>query len=500
MKRYTFIHSIFLIFFLSWSSKAQQEPVELVQAKSLEGSQGAQKYIKLKNDVVFKQGNMFLYCDSAFQYNATNYIEAFGHVRLTQGDTLSMICNHLQYDGNTKQAIARGNVVLIDKNTTLTSDVLRYNRTTSTVYYTKGATIKDQENILKSVQGVYDIQSKTFHFSNNVSVDNKKKGFTLNADSLTYSTLTQLVVFSGKATITTKDGVVNAAQGAYHTVTKVLYLGGRARVASGENWIEADTLHFDDIAQIGKANGRVHIWNMKDSIHIWGDKALYFGKRGRNEVFGHAYLYQIESKDTLFLKADTLIYINDTTLQVKVLKAYPHVEVYKTLLQAVCDSLVYNFKDSIIGFYKTPILWNEENQLSADTIRVYFLNKKINRMDMFPNSFLVSIDTLNNFNQVKGKRMTAYFSSGDIHHVIVDGNAESLYHALEGDKKLIGVNKANAAAIQLYFSDKKLKSITYLKNPEASFIPPHKIAPADKKLKGFKWEASKRPSRKDFKV
>jgi lipopolysaccharide export system protein LptA len=480
------------------NAQTNSEAIELVQAKSLEGKQGNQSYVKLKYDVVFKQGNMFLYCDSAFQYPGTNYVEALGRVRMVQGDTLNMTCHQLQYDGNTKNATARGNVVLIDKQTVLNTDVLQYNRITSKVYYTQGATIKDQDTRLKSVIGIYDTRTKQFQFKKQVVVENPMKGFKLVSDTLLYSSQNQLATFVGNTKITTNDGTIESDHGSFHTVTNVMYFGGRARVANGVNWIEADRIDYDDIKQIGVASGKVHIWNMKDSIHIHGQKSWYNGPRGITYVYGDPIMYQTEGQDTLFLKSDTLYYVNDTILKVKQLKAYHHVRLYRSTLQAVCDSLVYSFSDSVITFYKNPILWNDQTQLTSDTVFIFMQKNKIHRMEMHQNAFMISVDSIRNFNQVKGRNMYAYFVNGDIHRILVDGNAESIYHALEGDKKLIGVNRANAGAIQLLFTDKKLKSVTYITNPDAKFIPPHLVTLNDKKLKGFEWEYSKRPKRQQF--
>ncbi|MBC7450914.1 MAG: hypothetical protein H7259_05450, partial [Cytophagales bacterium] len=133
-----------------------EEKVELIQAGSLQGSEGSEAYVKLKDHVVFKQGDMFLYCDSAFQYANTNYIEAFGRVRLIQGDTLSLVCNKLEYNGNTKQAKAIGNVILIDKQTILKTNELNYDRQNKIISYFSGANITDKDNILKSKIGVYN--------------------------------------------------------------------------------------------------------------------------------------------------------------------------------------------------------------------------------------------------------------------------------------------------------------------------------------------------------
>jgi lipopolysaccharide export system protein LptA len=89
--------------------------------------------------------------------------------------------------------------------------------------------------------------------------------------------------------------------------------------------------------------------------------------------------------------------------------AYNHVKIFKSDLQGKCDSLVYNYTDSTIYFYRDPVLWNERSQLTADTINIQLANNKINRMYLRTNSFVISQDTLLQYNQVKGRQMTAFF-------------------------------------------------------------------------------------------
>ena len=115
---------------------------------------------------------------------------------------------------------------------------------------------------------------------------------------------------------------------------------------------------------------------------------------------------------------------------------------------------------------------------------------------MHVNAFIISQDTLKNFNQVKGRQITAYFKENKLNRVLVEGNAESIYHALEGEKKLTGVNKAECGSIVILFVLDKLSTITFVNKPDAKFIPPHDIKPEDVKLKGFKWRKNERPDRK----
>ena len=477
-------------------SQDKEENIELVQAGALEGREGKEAYVKLKDNVIFKQGEMYLYCDSAFQYAKSNYIEAFGRVRMVQGDTLTLTCSKLEYDGNTKKAKAIGNVILIDKQTILKTEVLNYDRSFKSVSYFSGANISDKGNILTSKIGAFNTGTKIFSFKENVHITNPKQGFLLDADTLQYSALTKLATFRGPTKITTKDGTIVSNEGSYNTITSIMYFGGKAQVFSGDNKISGNKIDYDEKTKLGVVIGDVKIENVKDSITVLGQKAKYTGVKGYSIVTGNPLMYQVAGKDTMFLKADTLVSINDTIKKVKLLKAYHHVQLYRNDIQAACDSLIYNFYDSTIYLFRNPVLWNGKNQLVADSIWMVQKNGKIDKMHMHVNAFVISKDTLNNFNQIKGRQITAYFNNNHLNKILVEGNAESIYHALEEEKKLMGLNKAIGGSIVVLFENNKLSTITYLTQPKAEFIPPNKIDSGDRKLKGFKWRADERPTRK----
>jgi lipopolysaccharide assembly outer membrane protein LptD (OstA) len=476
-------------------AQTQQEKIELIQAGTLMGQEGNQAYVKLKDNVIFKQGDMFLYCDSAFQYAKTNYVEAFGHVRLTQGDTLNLTCSKLEYDGNTKQAKAIGNVILVDKQTILKTNALNYDRELKNVSYYSGANISDKGNILTSTIGIYNTSSKIFTFKKNVHITNPGQGFLLDADTLQYNSNTRVSTFRGETKITTKDGVITSKEGSYNTATGVMYFGGRAQVFSGDNIISGNKIDYEEKTELGIVTGNVKIENKKDSITVMGQHAKYTGKQGYSIVTGDPLMYQVSGKDTLFLKADTLVSINDTVNKVKVLKAYFHVQLIRNDMQGICDSLVYNFYDSSIYLFRKPVLWNGKNQLVADSIWMTQKNGKMDAMYMHVNAFVISKDTINNFNQIKGRQITAYFKNNHINKIMVEGNAETIFHALEAEKRVMGVNKAEAGSIVVLFKDDKLSTITYVTKPDAVFIPPHELKPEDTRLKGFKWRIKERPTR-----
>ena len=82
----------------------------------------------LVGDVQFRRDSMYMYCDSAHYFQKRNAFQAFGNVRMEQGDTLFLFGDYLDFDGDTNLARVRNNVQLIDKNSVLETDSLDFDK------------------------------------------------------------------------------------------------------------------------------------------------------------------------------------------------------------------------------------------------------------------------------------------------------------------------------------------------------------------------------------
>ena len=69
----------------------------------------------LIGDVRLRHDSMYMFCDSALIFEKTNSLEAFGNVRMEQGDTLFIYGDYLFYDGQTQIAELRENVRMINR-------------------------------------------------------------------------------------------------------------------------------------------------------------------------------------------------------------------------------------------------------------------------------------------------------------------------------------------------------------------------------------------------
>lgn len=483
---------------LSFSVFAQDK-IELLQAGELDGGvYNGMTIRKLKRDVRFKQGETMVWCDSAYQYADKNSIEAFGHVKIKQANGTTITSDNLTYNGDSKIINFRGNVVMKDKSMTLTTPTLDYDASTKTAEYTQGGTIVDKGTKLISEYGNYNTNSKLFTFKNKVRLISKEHDLT--TDTLYYKSDIKTAYFKGPTYIKTKDGNLVSTDGEYHTDKNVLTLKGKSQIENADFILSGDKVHFDNKKKEGDASGNVSITFKKEKIVVEGDRAMYRGKKSFTKVWGNGLLKSIVDKDTLFLKADTLISINDSIHKNRKLTAIKHVRIFKKDMQGKCDSLVYNLQDSTINFFKDPVLWSNRSQMNGDSIKIQMANNKIDKLYLRVNSFIISKDSIDNYNQIKGKKITAYFKDNKLKTVDVFGNGESVYFATEKDTVLVGMNKVICSNMMMQFNENKLKNISFLTKPDALFIPPHEIQAPDARLKGFKWRISEIPLKKDMVV
>jgi lipopolysaccharide export system protein LptA len=484
-----------------------QKRVKLKNSDELFGSiRNGERYDRLLGNVIFEQNNTTIYCDSAHFFKTKNRIEAYGHVHIVEGDSVDVVSKTLIYDGNKRIAYLRNDVVFTKLGiATLYTDFLDYDRQKNEARYFNGGKLVDTTNVLTSVKGYYDIPTNLASFKTKVIGTNPD--YTLNSDTLQYNSKTKIIYFKDETIIKDKEGGTAIYESGFYNTNLKLSALKLGEIETPEYKIRGKEYSIDDARKFYKAKGKVVMTSKEENMLIFGDDSFYDKKNGISKVFGNAFVAKIDTNlDTLFISADTLVSIENTDPAKKRLLAYYHVKIYKLDLQGVADSLAYIAKDSMIYFYTEPVLWTSENQMTSDSIKIQLKNKTIDKLYMTSNAFVVSQDSLLNFNQIKGRKMTTLFNNNKINTVIVEGNAESLYYALEekvqdvegGQLKItatMGMNKMICSKMRINFLNGKVNTVSAFVKPDAQFTPPHEIKPADTKLKGFVWKADLRPTR-----
>jgi lipopolysaccharide export system protein LptA len=482
--------------------------VELLQAGVLEGDvlPNGEKVRILKKDergqVQFKQKNTVMYADSVFQYIDRNQIEAFGNIRFVEQDSLTLVGDTLYYDGYTKIAKVRGNVVMQDQDKTVQTRKLNYNLKTKTANYFEGGRVTDRTSRLTSDKGSYNTNSRIATFDGNVQALSPDQQ--LIAESVVYNTQTKTIFFDSEGKIINKDGTINAIKGTQiNAQTGVLKTAEGATVATRienrEYIISANFIDYDNLTEKGVFKENVQLYYKKEKITIFGNEAYYDGINSRLDTYGDALLVKPFKNDTLYISADTLIAINDSVAAQQRFYGYRNVKIYKRDLQGICDSLNYDLEDSIIYFDYDPVLWNTSNQLSGTRIKAKLRDNTVDSLTITEKSFVISADIFGQFNQIKGRDLLAIFDSGYIKRVNVDGNGESIYFILDEQKDketlLKGMNYIKCSSIIMKFiSDNTLEEILFLQQPEGQVIPPQLISKKNSELSNFSWRIEEKPT------
>jgi hypothetical protein len=100
------------------------------------------------------------------------------------------------------------------------------------------------------------------------------------------------------------------------------------------------------------------------------------------------------------------------------------------------------------------------------------------------------------FNQVKGRTINAYFESGNkLKQVLVDGNGESVYYAIDDKQKNIGLNRVDCGRMNLLFAENQVRKISFIGKPDGRLIPPSKIKQPERQLDGFNWRIAEKPTK-----
>lgn len=491
---------IFLIFFVGFSSAQAQRKIKLEpgSTKAKFTRINGISYTIVTGNVKFTHKGTIFLCDSAVLVKKTNHLDAFGHVKILDGDSITVTAKTLNYNGNTKIAKLRTNVVLTKLDQMqLFTDHLDYDRNTSIATYFNSGKIVDSTNVLTSKKGYFNTKTSFSSFKTNVVGTNKEK--TLTSDTLVYNTKTGIVYFVAPTEIIDTEGnVFNYTEGIYETKLKSsdLFKG----IAETESYyIKGDKMNLDDIKGIYTITGNVYMLSKDDNIIITGQKAIMNKLTNSTKIFDNPLLKMVDASDTLYMTADTLVSIDSDENIKKRLLAFSNVKIFKKDISGISDSIAYFQSDSTMTLYGDPVLWSGENQMSGDTIDIIIQNKGLQRMDLYPKAFVASSDSAEYYNQIKGRSMVAWFNNEELDIVNVYGNGESIFFMRDEEtKNLIGMNTIICSDITLRFENRVLADASFLVKPEGKFIPPQELKTEDIKLNGFKWRGDEKPSKSDI--
>ncbi len=500
---------IYLVPLILYAQERQQIEIEYAPFMTFEPSKPDATILTRdnSNQVHIKHKGIEMWCNEAIYYGKQDFIEAYGSVRVKQGDSLDMTSKYVEYSGKTQLAYASGDVVLIDPTSKLYTDILYFDRIKQQAFYNqKGKVVRDTSGTITSTIGHYYMNVKKYQFTDNVKLVNPE--YVIDTDRLDFYTVSGYAFLYGPTTITSDTSIIYCERGFYNTNNDTGYFVKKSRIDYDERTIIGDSLYFDRNKNFASATNNIKVTDTLNNSIIKGHYAEVF--RAKDSVFitKRALAITKQENDSIFIHSDTLMITGPPDQ--RIVRAFYNAKMYKSDLSGKADSIHMNQNTGLtqlINFYDTdsedtfskrrhPVLWHHENQITGDSIHL-ISNPKTESLDslkVFENAFVISKDSLGaGYNQISGKKLDGLFKENELHTIDVIKNAESIYFLRNADNELVGIDKSKSGKMRIWVSENKIDELRKINQIDGKTYPEDDFPENERILKGFVWRETERP-------
>lgn len=481
----------------------------------------------LIGDVVLDQGSKQLWTRNLTYHLGERYGEySLGGVMIDKD--LQVSSRQGIYYADREEVVFKDSVVVLHPEFNLAADSMRYSGPLSTVFFTGPTNIYTPTAKIYCESGFYNLENETAEFNKNAQYAGDQKKAT--ADTIRYASGAGEVLMLGHVNVVENDRhidgtslrylektgetwikgepakytditrKINSPEIFYNEKTNQVSTIGRGEIRDGSMILESEHSTFDQATGIGTFSGDV-IW--RDTVRNVGiitDTMLMSQQTEYVLAYGQkrALFFTIVDADTLYIAADTLNMQNqvdstETGDTVRLITAYHDVRLFKSDMQGLADSLVFNDADSLFSFFGDPVLWSDTTQFSADSITMSIRNNQINDIMLTQKAIIISELYGTYYDQIKGKEILARFDSNAIKDMWVTGNAESVYYTRDDQNAFIGVNKTICSKMYFTFLQGQIDVLKYFGENSSSMTPMGEAKHDTLRLEGFRWRAQSRP-------
>jgi lipopolysaccharide export system protein LptA len=452
---------------------------------------------RLLGHVRIRHDSAYFFCDSAYFYEKTNSFDAYQNVHIIVNDSVEIFSDLLNYDGNARFAEFFDNVKLMDDSTTLYTEYLTYDRNQHLAAYPDSATTVRGDKTLISCVGYYRDDLKELSFFENVEVTSPK--YQMFTDTLYYNTDIEKMWFLGPTTIINKENILDGEHGYYLVNEDVVLLDKRPYLHNETQCMWSDSIHYDRNRGLAKAFSHVDMIDTSYKVIMRGNYIELWERKNFSFATDSAYAISYDGGDSLYIHGDTLfMHFDKQKEEVEKLIARRNVRFFKSDMQGKCDTLTYLKADSIIRMRVNPVLWAEDNQLTGIDIDIKTNGESIDWVLQKGNAFIISKDSIEGYNQIKGTDILSHFTDGNIQRVNVDGdNAETLYWIRDDDGGVIGIDVSKSATMVIEMKHNSVSAIKGYRDISETMYPESDLKEDARHLQGFKWHDEARPKDKD---
>lgn len=461
------------------------------------------------NQVKISHEGVTMWCDQALYYSVQDFIEAYGNVKINQGDTINMTSKYVEYSGKTQLAFASGDVVLTDPTSTIMSDTLYFDRIKQQAFYkNNGKVVRDSSGTITSKIGRYYMNIKKYQFVDSVKLVNPE--YVIDSERLDFFSESGNAFLFGPTYITGETSKIYCERGFYDTNNDIGYFLRKARIDYDDRIIEGDSLYFDRNKSFASATNNIKITDTINNAIVKGHYAEVYREKDSMFITKRALAITVQENDSIYIHSDTLMVTGKP--ENRITRAFYNAKWYKSDLSGKADSIHVDHKKGLTELLnlqrlapkdafatkRHPVLWNIGNQMTGDTINL-ISNPETNKLDslkVFDNAFLISKDTVagaNGFDQIKGQKLIGLFKDNALYNVDFIKNAEKIYYSYNEKQELVGIDRSKSGSINIKLSNNTIDEMRMIQQVDGSIYPEEDFPPNESKLKGFAWRDDERP-------
>ncbi len=451
---------------------------------------GALIFNKVNKQVFFKHEGINVWCDKAILYKKENFFKAYGNVKMIQDDTINMQSSYAEYNGNTQFAFASENVILTTPSNQLTTDSLFFDRVVQKAFYRSGGVVKDTASTITSIRGTYELEKDKYVFRQNVNVESPD--YNIKTDFLDFYTKNGHAYLYGPSVVTTQDGKVFCERGFFNTREDFGYFIKNSRVDYEQRTLYGDSIFFDQKQSFASATNNIEIIDTINRTRIKGHYAEVYKAKDSVIITKNPMTSTFQENDSIHIASDTMMITGKPDK--RIVRAYPDARLFKSDLSGKADSI---HSSQVTGYTKLitkPILWSANSQVDGDTI-VLISNietEKLDSLKVYNNSFMVQKDSIDGFNQIKGKELFGLFTENELTEAHFIKNAETIYYSRNEDGELIGIDKTLSSTIKIELKDQEITDMYYYKNVSGVTYPETELPPNARTFRGMLWRGDEK--------
>ncbi len=486
------------------------------------------EFANLYGEVVIQNGEKKLFTSEA-EYNVRSKKARYDKGATLYNANTELISEEGIYDIDRDFAKFKGRVTIRDSSSVLRTDSLDYDLAKDEVYIIAPTNMDTDSTSIYCERGYYSYKAEQGRFYKNLQILTgsktiladwvdyyaKEKRYVLTghplvrddksearADTIVYFDNEDRVELIGRAYYRDEKQELRSDRIDYNLSDDVFETKGASEVLDEQGRIlKADRIYRDDLGN-DIAESRISLRDTSEDVTLFGDWLIMDGSSSEVKTYNYKdqpLLVKELEKDSLFVKSDTLFFIEKKTEKdtQRIYRGTNNVRFIKDKVSGRSDNIIFNSTDSIFLFLGKPIMWSDSTQIWGDTIKIKLSGNEIEYMEVIGNAFMVMLSDSSTYDQVKGEKITNYFDGNDLSVSEVKGNVEMVYFMFQ-DGKLGGINHSLCGGLVFYFADAELRNISFLDKPNSTFKRGNMEDLESHNLQGFSWDIESKPRKETF--